>query len=78
MERILKVYTDDHGPSIVFIKALLYLYKKYGYVFDTSDHKDAINTLFNKEFDAVFINDQWPKLVFSSKKQKLMFELKFN
>jgi hypothetical protein len=78
MERVYKIYTDSHGPSKTFIRSLLFLLDKHGYVFDAQDREDVIKTLIKKEFNAVFINDEDPKLVFDSEHKKTLFLMKFN
>ena len=78
MERILKVYTPEHGPLLEFIKVLHFLYKKYGYIYDVCDREDALKKLIKEEYGAVFINDNYPKLVFENEKQKTMFLIKFS
>lgn len=78
MERILKVYSDETGPMPAFIKSLLYLYNKHGYIFETRDREEALKTLIKQEFDAIFINDNFPKLVFDSEEKKTLFLIKFD
>jgi|TARA_B110000977_G_scaffold22713_1_gene27388 hypothetical protein len=78
MERILKVYNDETGTLVAFTKALLYLYNKHEYMFETRDREQELKELIKKEFNATFINDTWPKLVFNTEQQKTLFLIKFN
>lgn len=78
MEKTLKIYDEQSGPSIAFIKSLLFIYKKYGYIFNEKDQEETLKFFIKKEFNAHFINDQCPKLVFDTKKQKMLFLIRFD
>lgn len=79
MENVLEVYTPEQGPSLEFIKALKALYRKHGYIYDDDCDKDQLlKDLIKKEYNAVFVKDDHPRLIFKDAKQKTMFLIKFN
>lgn len=78
MHETLLVYTPENGPLLEFIKALRFLCKKYGYIYNDQDRETILENLIKKEYDAIFINDSHPRLVFKNEKQKNMFLIRFN
>lgn len=79
MENVLEVYTKENGPALEFVKALKALYEKYGYIYDDDrDYNQTLKDLIQKEYNAVFVNDESPKLIFENVKQKTVFLIRFN
>jgi hypothetical protein len=78
MEKILIVYTPEHGPVLEFIKALRLLYKKYGHFYGDYDEIGILKKVIKEEYGATFVNDDCPRLVFKNEKQKTMFLIRFN
>lgn len=78
METEIRVYDNKIGVLPAFIKSLLFLYDKYGYIFDVTDREQALKKLIKKEFFAdLIIDDKCSRLVFNSVNQKNLFLLKF-
>lgn len=74
------VYTDNAGPSTAFIKSLYHIYSKTGCFFDRDkeEHSIALALEIKKEFNAEFVNDDNPRLIFDNENAKTLYLLKFS